>query len=215
MFCPLDVELFPDLCEVAEMPLHGQWVYMIQKNGTSSIRDDPANRYRILVNQEISHLEHVDVYVRNPKSRYISGVNTFVQHILRQNPDLDRNTLIWISTRYLFLNRHYLPQILWLINLSRYLNTETKLRIRDFRDYHRVVSIDHDARVIPASEDMVNKILSQQNGIDLWFFADQILLDLAGNHLTWQQILSHYRTQHKEVWDIITGTARKLQHVLC
>ena len=29
----LDIELFPDLCEVVEMPLHNQWVYLIQKNG--------------------------------------------------------------------------------------------------------------------------------------------------------------------------------------
>ena len=34
----LDTELFPDLCEVVAMPLHNQWIYLIQKNGNSSLR---------------------------------------------------------------------------------------------------------------------------------------------------------------------------------
>ena len=35
----LDAELFPNLCEVVEIPLHNQWVYLIQKNGNSSLRN--------------------------------------------------------------------------------------------------------------------------------------------------------------------------------
>ena len=214
MLTNLDCELYPDLCEVAEMPLHSQWVYMIQKNGTSSIRNDPNNTYNILVNQEILDLDCVDVYIRNPKSRYVSGINTFVQHTLRDNPDLDQDTLLWAATRYQFLNRHYLPQILWLVNLSRYLRSDAKLRIRNFRDYKDIMLMNHDAEVIPPSASIKQKILSNTRDVELWFFADKILLDLAGQQMTWTQLKNHYQTQHVDIWNNITSTARNIKHVL-
>jgi hypothetical protein len=214
MFCPLDVELFPDLCEVAEMPLHGQWVYMIQKNGTSSIRDDPKNHYRIYVNKEISQLDFIDVYIRDSRSRYISGVHTFVKHTIDKNPNLDRDTVIWMATRYLFLNTHYLPQILWLVNLTRYLHSDTLVRFRDFCDYGNVVAINHKALIDPPDIDTTQKILCNNHGLDLWFFADQILLDLKGQAMTWSEIKNHYKTKHANVWEIITQTANQFSHVL-
>jgi hypothetical protein len=214
MLTNLDCELYPDLCEVAEMPLHRQWVYMIQKNGTSSIRDDPSTSYHILVNHEIGILEYVDVYIRNPRSRYVSGVNTFVQHTMRDHPELDPDTLIWMATRYLFLNRHYLPQILWLVNLARYLRSDSKIRIRDFRDYKNIVGIDHDARIKAASQDLIDKILVQDRGLELWFFADQILLDLAGKSMTWTELKFHYQNHHAHVWETITAKALSVGNVL-
>jgi hypothetical protein len=94
----LDTELFPDLCEVVEMPLHNQWVYLIQKNGNSSLREQQAkDNLAMFTNEEISVLDYVDVYIRNPRERYISGVNTYLQHLQRDYPELDYSTTFCIS----------------------------------------------------------------------------------------------------------------------
>ena len=64
----LDTELFPDRCEVVEIPLHNQWVYLIQKNGNSSLRRQQArDNLAMFTNDEIRALDHVDVYIRNPR----------------------------------------------------------------------------------------------------------------------------------------------------
>ena len=58
----VDFELFPEDCEVVEMPLHNQRVFLIQKNGTSSIRLSlEKTNYKVLVNEEIRSLDSVDV----------------------------------------------------------------------------------------------------------------------------------------------------------
>ena len=136
----LDTELFPDLCEVVEMPLHNQCVYLIQKNGNSSLRlQQTRDNLAVFTNDEISALDHVDVYIRNPRARYVSGVNTYLQHLQRDHPELDSSTAFWFAKRYKFLNTHYLPQFHWLANLSCYLRTDAKIRIRDFKDFYKIL----------------------------------------------------------------------------
>ena len=154
----LETELFPDLCEVVAMPLHNQWVYIIQKNGSSSLshqqsKDDLA----VLINDEILTLDHVDVYIRNPRLRYISGVNTYLQHLQRDHPELDLDTAFWFAKRYKFLNTHYLPQFHWLANLSRYMRHDAKMRIREFGDFGNITDIESRAMVIPPTQDFSNR----------------------------------------------------------
>lgn len=215
MFTNIDCELYPEDCEVAFMPLHNQWVYLIQKNGTSSIRDDHQSNRVILRNRDLTDLEFVDIYLRNPQERYVSGVNTFVQHLQKDNPALDKDTLIWMSTRYLFLNRHYLPQLHWLINLSRFIGKDTKLRLRDFKDFSNIVSIHHRPDIQPVSPNDEKKILENDRSRELWFYLDQILIDdLVGQSVSWDEIKQHYQSHHSEIWTIVTQTANTFNHVL-
>ena len=132
----LDTELFPKLCEVVEMPLHNQWVYLIQKNGSSSLRfQQSRDNLAVFTNDEISTLDYVDVYIRNPRARYVSGINTYLQNLQRDHPELDYLTAFWFARRYKFLNTHYLPQFHWVANLSKYLRDNTKLRFRNFQNF--------------------------------------------------------------------------------
>ena len=101
----LDTELFPDLCEVVSLPLHSQWVYLIQKNGNSSLRAQQSqDNLAMFANDQIRTLDYVDVYIRNPRSRYISGINTYLQFLQRDHPELDSATAFWFAKRYKFLN---------------------------------------------------------------------------------------------------------------
>ena len=196
----LDTELFPDPCEVVEIPLHNQWVYLIQKNGNSSLRiQQERENLAMFTNDEIRALDHVDVYIRNPRDRYVSGVNTYLQHLQRDHPELDSSTAFWFAKRYKFLNTHYLPQFHWLANLSGYLRSDTKMRIRDFKDFYKITKVKSRAGVVPSLEDFATELLKDDHGIELWLYLDQILLDLAGQEMTWTELLSHYQTNHKSI----------------
>ena len=205
MLTALDTELFPDLCEVVEMPLHNQWVYLIHKNGNSSLRRQQArDNLAVFTNDQIRALDYVDVYIRNPRARYVSGVNTYLQHLQRDHPELDSATAFWFAKRYKFLNTHYLPQFHWLANLSRYLGSDAKIRLRDFQDFEKIAEQDDRAKVIPPTEDFVNNLMMDNCNIDLWLYLDQILLDLSGSVFTWNGLLEHYQHNHPHI----------IQHVL-
>ena len=196
----LDTELFPDLCEVAFLPLHNQWVYLIQKNGSSSLRNQQSqDNLAMFTNDEILSLDYVDVYIRNPQARYISGVNTYLQFLQRDYPELDYSTAFWFAKRYKFLNTHYLPQFHWLANLSRYLRSDTKIRFRNFKDFGAITRFKFHADVIPPTQDFVNSLLTDNNGIELWLYLDQILLDLSGSMFTWDELLEYYHCNHKNI----------------
>lgn len=196
----LDTELFPELCEVVAMPLHNQWVYLIQKNGSSSLRGQRIkDNLVIFTNNEINTLDCVDVYIRNPRARYASGVNTYLQHLQRDYPELDYQTAFWFARRYKFLNTHYLPQFYWVANLSRYLRKDTKIRFRDFKNLGQITDINHDAFMKPPTAEFVDTLFKDDINIELWLFLDQILLDLSGREMTWSQLLDHYQHNHPDI----------------
>jgi hypothetical protein len=196
----LDTELFPDLCEVVEIPLHNQLVYLIQKNGNSSLRKQQSqDNLAMFTNDEIRALDYVDVYIRNPQARYISGVNTYLQFLQRDYPELDYSTAFWFAKQYKFLNTHYLPQFHWLANLSRYLRSDTKIRFRNFKDFDTITDFESRAEVTPPSKDFVTMLLKDNHSIELWLYLDQILLELAGQEFTWNELLDYYQKNYKNI----------------
>lgn len=208
MLTEIDTILFPIDCEVVEIPLHNQWVYLIQKNGTSSLREEAKNKsYRIIKNQEVSSCEVVDIYIREPLSRYLSGLNTFVNYIKTyDNPDLDINTCVWMSVNFGFLNRHYLPQFHWIVNLSRFINADTKLRFHTISELKNITSLNRGPNWLPPINN-IKDIAMTYPGLDLWLFVDQMLLDLAGKELTWTELKEHYRSHSSECFKIITNNS--------
>jgi hypothetical protein len=204
MLTEIDSILFSEDCEVVEIPLHNQFIYLIQKNGSASLRlFQEKHNLALFVNEQIHQLDFVDVYIRDPEDRYVSGVNTYLQHLNRDHPELDQSTAFWFAKQYKFLNRHYVPQFHWLLNLSRYLRPDTKIRIRDFKDFHAIPDENNRARVTPSNAEFREKLLSNNTGLELWLFLDQILLDLAGAEMTWPEILDYYRTSHSATFDLV------------
>jgi len=196
----LNTELFPD-CEVVEMPLHNQWIYSIQKNGSSSLRiQQSRDNLAMFVNEKINDLDFVDVYIREPRDRYINGINTYLQFLKRDHPELDYKTAFWFARRYKFLNTHYLPQFYWIANLSRYLHSDAKIRFRNFQDFGKVARINAKPTGVTApSEDFIETLFKDDVNIEFWLFLDQILWDLCGQELSWQQLLNHYQDCHPNI----------------
>ena len=196
----LDTELFPTKCEVVEMPLHNQWVYLIQKNGSSSLRiQQSRDNLAVFTNDEISALDYVDVYIRNPRARYVSGINTYLQHLQRDHPELDYSTAFWFARRYKFLNTHYLPQFHWVANLSKYLRDDTLIRFRNFQTFGNIADINNDAKVNKPTQEFIKRLFQDDKSIELWLYLDQILLDLAGQEMTWKQLTTYYHLKHPDI----------------
>ena len=196
----LDTELFPKLCEVVEIPLHTQCVFLIQKNGSSSLKKQQVrDNLTMFINEQISTLDYVDVYIRNPRARYVSGVNTYLQHLQRDHPELDYPTSFWFAKQHKFLNTHYLPQFHWLANLSRHLRSDTKIRFRDFKDFCKIVDYQNRNEITPPTKDFVLKLFKDDCNIELWLYLDQILLELSGQEMTWTELLKYYQADHKNI----------------
>jgi hypothetical protein len=186
---------------VVEIPLHNQRVYLIQKNGHNIFRyQQKKYNLSVFTNEEILSLDYVDVYIRNPRARYVSGVNTYLQHLQRDYPELDADTAFWFAKKYKFLNSHCLPQFHWVANLSRYLRSDAKIRLREFSNLDKIVDFfpERGFGTEPTKE-FVNQLLTDNSSLDLWLYLDQILLDLVGQEFTWSELLDYYQSNHKSI----------------
>lgn len=131
MLSRLDPVIFPDRCEVLEIVPHKRYVYPMFKNGSTSLE---RMGYRTLELSELAELDKVEIFVREPWQRYLSGVQSF----LDWNPNLDKKTALWFINEYPFLNRHFCPQFYWVINLARFTRADTKIQINDISKLHEV-----------------------------------------------------------------------------
>jgi hypothetical protein len=182
--------LFPNKCEVIKFDT--AYIYPIFKNGSSSlIRYAQQQGYKTIVNTQIKKAEIVEVILRDPLPRFLSGFNTFVYNTKRDNPHLDTDTIIYFAENYLFLNRHYAPQLSWLLNLNKYLNTDTKLRLRGMECLSQFTPLT----VTPQEEQLVDdKVIDRlKNNVhnEMYLRLDTLLLDLVGQELTFKQILEY------------------------
>ena len=205
MLTRLDSELFPNDCEVVELKEHDQFVYLIQKNGSSSLRKEVRNKnLKVLKNEDLAKISTVDVYIRDPIERFTSCINTYVQHLQRDNKSLDYNTCIWFATQY-FLNTHYLPQFHWLLNLQRFINPKCKIILHKFSDICKITNYNHKAGVNPATKKLKNTISkSIGNDIKLWFFIDQELEYMCGESYTWSEIVNKLQQHPSRSFNILT-----------
>ena len=132
MLSRLDDIIYPNRCEVIEIEASQRYIYPIFKNGSSSLLEHARQQnYKILINEQIKRAPIIDVILRDPLSRFISGIQTFVHNVKKENPILDVATILYFAENYLFLNRHYTPQLSWLINLSRYADAKLRLHNMD------------------------------------------------------------------------------------
>jgi len=132
MFTRLDQILFVDKCQVYEIIPKEEYVYPIYKNARSAFDwYQRQKNWKIVINDQIKRIDNIKVYLRNPYERYISGVWTHLQNLIKEDPTLDENTILKLIKTYQMLDRHYCPQYLWLCNLARYMNKSATIEILD------------------------------------------------------------------------------------
>jgi hypothetical protein len=211
MLSHLDSIIFPDRCEVIEIIPSQRYVYPMFKNGRSSLYHY-ANKYKlqILLNEQIKKISSIDIILRNPQERLISGINTFVQMTMRDHPDLDSKTVLWFAQNYLFLNRHYAPQFLWLVNLARYLGPNTKLNFLSMDQLTNITQVNRKpGEVLPVTEQLVNQLINMPNN-EMYHRIDQILVNCIGQSIQFDQLIQHIQQQDSTAYDQVVARSQRI-----
>jgi hypothetical protein len=211
MLSHLDSIIFPDRCEVIEIIPSQRYVYPMFKNGRSSLYHY-ANKYKlqILLNEQIKKISSIDIILRNPQERLISGINTFVQMTMRDHPDLDSKTILWFAQNYLFLNRHYAPQFLWLVNLARYLGPNTKLNFLSMDQLTNITQVNRKpGEVLPVTEQLVNQLINMPNN-EMYHRIDQILVNCIGQSIQFDQLIQHIQQQDSTAYDQVVARSQRI-----
>lgn len=198
----IDPILFPDECEVLEVA-PDRYVYNIFKNGSSSLR---KSGFRRLLIDEIVQLDTVEVFVRDPYERYVSGVQTYLRYL---DPGQDRDTVLSMIDQFLFLNRHFALQFHWLVNLARY--TTANITIRPMSDMGQTTDLTWNA--LSRDEELLKHF---QDNDRLWFYLqlDDALLEFTGKTIKFKDIIEHIHTAYPTLYQEVIQRSQNLCTVL-
>jgi hypothetical protein len=215
MFGEIDKAIFPNSCEVLEIVPSQLFVYPIFKNGSSSLTETAPMAGWKTIDQNHIHLiqQPITVFLRDPRERFISGVNTFLQHCHRDYQNLDTRTILFFVEKYLFLNRHYAPQFFWLINLSRY--TSVPLKFCGINEVSNLTSLHSRAKIQPPTEEFLTSIKNfPWQKLELYFLLDQLLIDRIGQQMTFAELVSDIKQTHNYLYKLLFDHSHKVFDVL-
>jgi hypothetical protein len=202
MLSYLDPILFPDQCEILEVG-PDRYVYPIFKNGSSSLL---AANPRKLNYFEMRELRTVEVFLREPFERYVSGVQTY----LRQNTHLDRATALTMIDEYLFLNSHFSLQFHWIVNLQKF--TDAWMYFRPIEELH--TATDHTWNVLARDETLVN-YFGNNKKLNYYLQLDKILYeDFMGQTVSLKQIIRFIQTNHHDLYNEVIDRSIQICNVL-
>jgi hypothetical protein len=206
MLSRIDEIIYPNRCEVIEIIPSQRYIYPIYKNGRSSLMYAPKYEFKILVNSQIKRAPIIDIFLRDPLERFISGVNTYVYNLKKEQPNLDIDTILYFVEHYLFLNRHYTPQLSWLINLNKFTNSNTKLRFYSMNQLEEVTIYNRppDEKKILS----IDQITRLQNNIhnEMYLRLDNLLLDFIGQETTFSEILKYLQQKDPTAYSKLSCT---------
>ena len=201
MLSQLDNIIFPDRCDVLEIVPSQRYVYPIYKNGSSSLY---KSGFRLMDHDELPTIPIVDIYVRNPYDRFVTGVNTFLQH----NKNLDRATVLHFISNYLFLNRHFCSQFHWLVNLQRF--TNAKIRINSIDSLSDITALTVNQSTNPLIDEAIST-----DKLHFYLSIDKVLTeDLLGKTVTFKLIVQTIRHRYPDVYKEVVQRSIDLCNVL-
>jgi hypothetical protein len=197
MLSHLDNIIFPDRCEVIEIIPSQRYFYSIFKNGSSSIYKYMINRkLKIYINDQIKRLSSIDVVIREPQQRLISGINSFVAQTLYSNPHLDKDTVFWFAKNYLHINRHYSMQFSWLLNLARYTSPDAKINLQGMDTINQITDYYHNPWNTK-DESLLDEILNLP-AQEMYHRIDMVLFNAVGQSLTFREITDLIKAKDSE-----------------
>lgn len=212
MFTEIDKILYPNRCEVMEVAPQ-RFVFPIFKNGSSSLRAQAKkDNWKILFNEQIQRCDKIEVYLREPESRIASGAGSYYDDMSQWSKGLDPKTIIEFMEQYFFLNRHYLPQIHWLVWLGRYLRSDTVLSLRDIKRLSEITDYDIKGDRIEYPTKITH--LSRMPNCVFYIELDQCLYRLKEREMSLSEILIEMRDKHKHAYEHVFGHAKRLSDVL-
>lgn len=203
MLSYIDPILFPDDILVIELT-QGRYVYPIYKNGSSGLFEKAKT---ILSPDAIRNLTHIEVFVREPFERYISGVQTY----LRYNPHLDRVTTLTMIDEYLFLNRHFALQFHWLVNLQRFTN-DASITFAPMSELDNAIGDTWNA--LTRDQSLID-YFEENDKLHFYLQLDKILYeDFMGKTVKFLDIMVHIHTFYPVLYEEVIERSQKLCAVL-
>jgi hypothetical protein len=204
MLSSLDQIIFPNVCEVLEIVPQQRYVYPIFKNGSTSLK---RHGYRLISDQELATVKEVDVFVRNPYERFLTGVNTYFQ---RLDPALDKTTAMFFVKNFLFLNRHFSPQLYWIINFRRFSNA--KFNIRPMSDIETVTTFKENTSIIDPD---IREYFDYSGKIRFLLEMDEILtVNLIGQTVEFDEIISVLKQNYQEIYQEVFLYSQRVLNVV-
>lgn len=202
MLSQLDSIIFPDRCDLLEIDSQ-RYVYPIFKNGSSTLSKVP---HRVLGIDELAQIHTVDVFVRDPYDRFLSGVQTY----LRYNPQLDRRTALHFISEYLFLDRHFCPQFHWLVNLQRH--APVNMRILPIEKLTEVTGIFENKH---ERDYELENYFSTNLKVQFYIKMDKVLTEiLIGKTVSMKTIMKNLKIHYAPVYREIVQRSKQLCTVL-
>lgn len=107
-------------------------VYPIFRNGSGSLRIASDRKY---VDSQIADCDNIEVLLRDPAERFISGFNNYCY----RNSLNIHETLEMVEKGQL-VDRHFSPQCVWLLHL--YKHYKGKVTLRSFEHLERITTIN-------------------------------------------------------------------------
>jgi hypothetical protein len=203
MLSRLDNIIFPDRCEVLEIVPSQRYVYPIYKNGSSSLY---ARNYQVINNTELKNLDVVDVFVRDPYERFLSGVQTF----LLLYPQYDRKTTLLFISEYFFINRHFCPQFHWLVNLRRH--TNARIKINHFSALNEITTVNKNKQ---EKDPTIDAIFRSNAKLHFYLSIDKVLTEvLIGQTVEFNDIVRLIKIRHPDVYLELIQRSKDLCNVL-
>lgn len=98
-------------------------IYPIYVNGSTSLIRASDRSY---TNNDITALNHIDVIIRNPDDRFVSGINVYSRQNGITVPEVHR-----LVREGHLVDRHFCPQYVWLCHLYRFFKGTVTLRPLD------------------------------------------------------------------------------------
>lgn len=202
MFTEIDKVLYPNKCEVIQTTSH-DFIYPIFKNGSSSLYQAAKdNNWKILINSQIKKCDKIKIFIRDPVERFKTGANAFVNHCLKKN--LDKQTVVYFIENYLFLNRHYMPQIMWLMHLSRYTMSEVIIEFKELSQLNLYTEIQKNKSKIEENYSI------NTDKLKFYIEADNYLLNYVNSPISFYDLLINYKNDCKDGYKHIFLHAKNL-----
>lgn len=198
MLTPIDKFLYSDNCVVVR--IDAEYIFPIYKNGSTSLFRHCYNGNGTIFDCSTlnSINDNITVIIRNPAERFKAGIATVIYNLKKQHPELDTNTIEFLLKKYRYLDVHYVPQFHWLLNLSRFVDSTTKLNLKPMSYLSQVTNL----REIPLKVDE----LSIEDDLlqDLYLQLDTILYNQIGNTLTFKELISIIKNDNDSGYNDIT-----------
>ena len=184
---------FTSDCTVVELQKN-YFVYCIFKNARSSLLATSHHAGKILFkNNQIKELNKINVFLREPEDRFVSGVYTFMYLNNIKTPT--RSIEDSLKTNKL-TDKHVMPQYFWLIHLLRYYKGD--ITISPMKElYPKLTShygpwTDNARPWKPISSTIRKKLLSMATGF--YIDADKILLkNYLGKTINLKRLIKEIR----------------------